>query len=146
MGEGDDLQESEMGFQMNISITAPDGLFTEQVAIEVRCPQINNLIIFNQAVVYRLDGEDIPIEVSPANLQKTIEAIITSYRKNMERKELNKEVLELMKENQKANSLEKSRNLMIQAAALIADLDLSDFLHLCGEAYSLVNQKKGGVT
>ena len=136
LGPADDLQEQEMGFKMQASVPAADGVFTEQVEIEVRCPHVNNLILLNQATVYRTDGEELPIELTTKNLQSTLGAIISTYKRAREKR------LAATSENAihtQASAEKRALTLITQAAEEMQPLGIEKFLQLCGQAWASHN-------
>lgn len=134
LGEDDDLQEQEMGFRMSASVLAADGVFTEQVEIEVRCPQINSLILLNQATCFRLDGEDLPEEWSAQHIQKTLESIASSCRATR-KIHANMGVDPAFSEAEAKRGEQEAIELIARGAQSLAPLGLPHFLKICGDAY-----------
>ena len=132
LGPDDDLQEQEMGFRMKVWVPDREGMFTNEVEIEVRCPQINALILLNQATVYRTDGEELPLEFTADNLQRTLTGIAASHQKSSQAKAAAKqEVLD-----SSAQAIEsRAAELIHQAAKLVSPSGLTNWLQLCGQAY-----------
>lgn len=132
MGEEDDLREQETGFRIQASVPSCDGMFSSQVEIEVRCPRVNNLILLNQATVYRADGEEPPLEFQPSHLSKTLSLISRSHQSASLNRDIQSSNQALSSKDQQSS---KARQALRTAAAILAPEGLASFLSHCGEAY-----------